>query len=388
MADPTATTARTPLWAILAGLVLAIGLGYGVAGSAPDFADLALGEDTKSVYGSYAGDNIFCGSIAEAPQCLGPARARGLDRQLLWLGNSQLHAINQPRPGDATAPILLARRERPRGAEIQAMSFPNASLTEFYLAWLFHKADRPIDVLVVPVFLDDTREGEVRDILQPLARDPGIAATLRRTAAGRAIIASVPAPSDADAGSAADAALQQRSETAITAALEACCGFQTMREKARGQIEITVYRVRNWAFGVDAQTVRPIIAQAYDRNLAALGELLADARGSGTRVILYIPPLRQDVAPPYAPADYARFKADTRALAARAGARWIDIDGIVPGPLWGTKAATGLGGTPEFDFMHFQEPGHVAVAQALTPVIEAALASSQAPLASPPAAAR
>jgi hypothetical protein len=363
-----------PLWVILAGLIIAIGLGYWVASTAPDFETLALGEATKSVYGSYAGDKIFCGSLDEAPECLGPAKARNLPHQLLWLGNSQLHAINQPKPSDATAPILLARTERPRGVEVQAMSFPNASMIEFYLAYLYQQQQRRIDVLVVPMFLDDTREGSVRDILVPIADDPKIAAILRANAAGRRIIADLPAKAkDAAGGTGHDTSLQARSEAAITAALESCCGFQTMREKARGQIEIQVYMFRNWLFNVNAQTARPIIPDIYDANMAALDAMLADAARHGTRVITYIPPLRQDVKAPYNPADYARFKAETRAMAARHGAVWTDIDAIVPGPLWGTKAATRTGGDPELDFMHFQEPGHVAVAQKILPLVEAAV---------------
>ena len=107
--------------------------------------------------------------------------------------------------------------------------------------------------------------------------------------------------------------------------------------------------------------------------MAAFDQLLADAAADGTHVIAYIPPLRQDVAPPYVPAEYARFKAATRALAERRGATWIDLDRVVPGPLWGTKTAPRLGGGVELDFMHFQAPGHVAVARALTPLIEARL---------------
>jgi hypothetical protein len=376
---PRRSALAGPLWAILAGLLLAIGLSYWVASTAPDFEDLALGDATKSVYGAYEGDKIFCGSIAEAPECLGPAKRRALAGQVLWLGNSQLHAINQPKPDDVTAPIVLARRLRPQGTEVQAMSFPNASLTELGLAWLFQRHDRRIDVLVVPLFLDDTREGAVRDILVPVARRPDIAAILQTTPAGRRLIAGLPAgEKDATGAAKRTPSLQDRSETAITAALEACCGFQTMREQARGQIDIQTYMLRNWLFNVNAQTVRPIIPDIYAANLAALDAMLADAAARGTRVITYIPPLRQDVAPPYAPADYARFKADTAAIAARHGATFVNIDAIVPGPLWGTKAATRTGGDPELDFMHFQEPGHVAVAAALGPVIDAALAKAPA----------
>jgi hypothetical protein len=256
---------------------------------------------------------------------------------------------------------------------VQALSYPNGSLSEFYLAYLLERRAAKIDVLVVPLFLDDTREADIRPELAAVARQPWFNTRLAASAAGGALLAELPAGHEDAAAAKEGTTLQARSEAAITGWLERCCGFQTMRENARGQIDIESYKFRNLVFNVSAQTVRPIIPAAYKANMAALDQLLAEAEAEGTRVITYIPPLRQDVTPPYRPEDYARFKAETRALAARHGAIWVDIDGIVPGALWGTKAATRTGGKPEYDFMHFQEPGHVAVAQAITPRVEAAL---------------
>ncbi|HPU16645.1 MAG TPA: hypothetical protein PK808_11190, partial [Polymorphobacter sp.] len=285
MSEPKSTIAPKsggnllgPLWVILLGIVLGLGLGYYIASTAPDFETLALGEATKSVYGSYDGDKIFCGSVEEAPQCLDPARRRALAKRVVWLGNSQLHAINQPKPADVTAPVLLARALRPRGIEVQAMSFPNASLAELYVASRFLQHDHPIDVLVVPMFLDDTREGAVREALRPMAKVQAVADDLAATAAGRAVKGALPANHEpGGAVTESDTSLQARSEAAITAWLEKCCGFQTMREKARGQLEVQAFYFRNWLFNVTAQTVRPIIPESYALNLAALGQLLADA---------------------------------------------------------------------------------------------------------------
>ena len=354
---------------MLSCLGVALTLGYAIASSAPDFETLALGDQTQSIYGSYDGDKIFCGSPAEVPECLGPAARRNLAKRVVWLGNSQLHAINQSRPGQVTAPVLLAQQLRPRGVEVQALSFPNASLAELYLGYRLERRAAPVDVLVVPLFLDDTREGSIRDVLRPVALTPDIRARLAAAPAGRAILAALPPATEAQH----DESRQARSENVITGWLERCCGFQTMREQARGQLAIFAFELRNTIFNVTAQSVRPVIANSYNFHLAAFDQLLADAAADGTHVIAYIPPLRQDVAPPYVPAEYARFKAATRALAERRGATWIDLDRVVPGPLWGTKTAPRLGGGVELDFMHFQAPGHVAVARALTPLIEARL---------------
>jgi len=357
------------LWLVLLCLGVALVLDYLVAATAPDFETLALGDQTQSVYGSYDGDKIFCGSPEELPQCLGPAARRNLPQRVVWLGNSQLHAINQSRPGQVTAPVLLAQALRPRGVEVQALSFPNASLAEFYLAWQLERKAAKIDVLVVPLFLDDTREGQIRDVLGPVALAPDTQPRLAATSAGRAILKALPAAPE----EAIDSSRQARSEAAITGWLERCCGFQTMREGARGQIEINAFYLRNTVFNVTAQTVRPILPDNYALNLGALELLLVEARAAGTQVVAYIPPLRQDVAPPYVPTEYARFKAATRALAARHGAIFVDADAVVPGPLWGTKAAPRLGGGTELDFMHYQASGHALLTRALEPAIADAL---------------
>lgn len=358
-----------PLWLVLLCLALALLLDYLVAATAPNFETLALGDQTQSVYGSYDGDKIFCGSPAELPECLAPAARRNLPRRVVWLGNSQLHAINQTRPGQVTAPVLLAQTLRPRGVEVQALSFPNGSLAEFYLAWQLERKAAKIDVLIVPLFLDDTREGQVRDVLRPVALAPDLQPKLAATPAGRAILKALPAAPEATI----DNSRQARSEAAITGWLERCCGFQTMRERARGQIEINAFYLRNTVFNVTAQSVRPVLPENYALNLAAFEQLLVEARAAGTRVVAYIPPLRQDVAPPYVPAEYAAFKATTRALAARHGAILVDVDATVPGPLWGMKDAPRLGGGTELDFMHYQAAGHALLTRRLEPAIADAL---------------
>lgn len=354
---------------VLLCLATALALDYLVASTAPDFETLALGDQTQPVYGSYAGDRIFCGDPADTQTCLAPAARRGLARRVVWLGNSQLYAINQQRRGDVTAPVLLARALRPRGVEVQAFGLPNASLVEFYLMWTVQRRAAKTDVLVVPLFLDDTREGAARDSWREVVLAPDIRSQLGQTATGRAVLAALPATAPDEAGETRNA----KAEAAITNWLERCCGFQTMRERARGQISIQAFNLRNTVFDVRADTVRPLVPANYRANLAAFEQLLVEARTAGTQVVAYIPPLRQDVAPPYLPADYARFKAETRALAERHGAILVDADTVVPGPLWGTKAAPRLGGGTELDFMHYQAAGHALLTRRLEPIIAGAL---------------
>ena len=354
--------------------MLALPLSYWIASTAPDLENLALGETTLPVYGDYGGDKIFCASLEELPLCLEPANKRNLSRTVFWLGNSQLHAINQANPGDKTAPVLLAEALRPKAIEVQALSFPSGSLSEFYLSYLHVREKLKVDVMVVPLFLDDTREGSIRAMLTPIASEAVAHAHLGKTAAGRSILAAV-AAEEVNVGAPLNEPVHLRdsSEIALTGFLQRCCLFQTMREKARGQIAIQAFLFRNWIFGITAQSVRPIIARAYAFNMGSLDQFLADAKTQNTKVILYIAPIRQDVSPPYDPAEYKKFKLETGAMAEKHGAVWVDLDNIVDSPFWGTKAATVMGGGAELDFMHYQEPGHVMLAEKILPLVKGAL---------------
>ena len=79
-----------------------------------------------------------------------------------------------------------------------------------------------------------------------------------------------------------------------------------------------------------------------------------------------MPPIRQDVEPPYDKNEYLKFKDDLKALALHyPNVSFADYDAIVPGQYWGMKDSTNIGGKVEYDFMHFQYPGHQIFAKAL-----------------------
>lgn len=362
-----------PLWLVVPALALGIWLTSWVASTAPDFENLALGEMTMPIYGSYQGDKIFCSSLADVSQCLDPARKRHLAKRVVWFGNSQLHAINQAKLGDKTAPTLLAEQLRPLGVEVQGFSFPSSSLAELLVAWEYFRRDAHVDVLVVPLFFDDMREQGTREMLRAATDQPEIAASLNATQVGREIVKRLPRQEVNENLDRSRASLQIRSEDRLTALLERCCKMQTERAKARGQIEVQAFYFRNWLFGITAQTARPMIPEAYNHNWAAIIEILKQAKAEKTRVILYIPPLRQDFSPPYDLVAYAKYKVDTAKLAKIYGAQWIDVDAIVPGKYWGTKAATRIGGDPELDFMHYQGAGHRLLESHIAPLVERAL---------------
>lgn len=225
-----------PCWLILICLALAIGLAYWLGRDPPDLNTVALGEQTIPVYGSYDGHKMFCGTVAETAECLATAKASTATRRVLWIGNSQLHAINQPRRGDVTAPVLLAGDLARDGVQVMGFSMPNASLSEMLLMYEWvAPAYRP-DVVIVPAFLDDTRELSIRGELGPVARRPDIAALLDRGGIGADMRQRIMKEVSADGEEESDGSMQSRSESWITERLEACCLLQTRRAAARATI--------------------------------------------------------------------------------------------------------------------------------------------------------
>ena len=158
-----------------------------------------------------------------------------------------------------------------------------------------------------------------------------------------------------EAGSESDAPTPQDiSEEALNAWLSDHTAVWRNRSNARGRpVPFSVW-LRNKAFGITASTQRKMIPARYDRNLEALRLLCERAAAAGQKVLLYIPPIRTDVAPPYDPGEYAQFKEDIASIStAFDHVEFANLEDIVPGPLWGYKASTDGDGEPELDFHAF-----------------------------------
>jgi hypothetical protein len=94
-------------WAALvaAALVSAVIVATTFSGVPLNFEELALDREAHSYYARVDGNFIHCGGLENAEECQ-TAAARGQRPAAVWLGNSQLHAINAKRPGQETAPPI------------------------------------------------------------------------------------------------------------------------------------------------------------------------------------------------------------------------------------------------------------------------------------------
>ena len=351
--------------------------------------DLALGKNTVSVFATRGGDPIHCQDLDPEPadryaeDCLDAAVARGSGSYALWLGNSQVHGVNRLQPEDSTGAQLLADALAGRGVDLVTLSQPNANLQEHYVVFEYVRDRLPdLEYLVLPVVFDDTREDGVRNRLAAAFDRPGVVAALRETEPGQALTerygpapggAAAPGgaeqeatPSATDADFAAlDETVQESTETWLNDRLADLSETWRLRPSFRGRLFEFFYLARNSVLGIDPSTVRPLAPGPYAANLAALGATLRAAREGGVEVLVYVAPIRNDTDIPYNPDEYTRFQEDVGALATEHSAVYANIEGIVPGPMWGMKASTNLSGRPEYDFMHFTADGHRLLADAL-----------------------
>jgi len=154
-------------------------LGFGialfilVASSSPkklDYADAAtFGAATTTMMASYGGHSIHCHALDDANNCIKGVNARGANSSILWLGNSQIHAVNQAIGSDETAVPALFESMKAKGLDLVVFSQPNANLQEHWILFEYLSTKLPVKKLILPVVFDDTREEglrkEVADVL-------------------------------------------------------------------------------------------------------------------------------------------------------------------------------------------------------------------------------
>jgi len=382
---------RNPFWrsvgsawaARLVAMLVGIGAGlwllnyYYQQRIVPD--ELALGKGTMSATAEWSGlrlnawqlkdyDAVYPGASAT-----GPARAR----EVLWLGNSQLHAVNQYKDGDTVAPAFGSEA---LGRPALALSLPNASLQEHLVVTAWALERRRPEWLVIPVVFDDTREDGLRPDFK-LIDSAGLRESLRKSPGGAELAAELEKLSAAEKDSQGTTRSSVSLQVTVENALEGWADRHWAVWANRGVIFSTflateVYTLRNRVFGITANSKRPKIPLRYERNMRALRELIARATDACVKVIVYIPPLRRDIDPPYFLDQYAACKTDTEAAAREARAYFLDLEGLVPAEFWGERYG-------DIDFMHFQVGGHRLMGAAIAEAIRRAESDQPAPSAPP-----
>jgi hypothetical protein len=345
------------------GILLFTGLAHRQADFRPE--DAGLGKNTTSTLDQFDGRAISAYTARSEPmlKSFDILRAQG-NRVALWLGASQLHAINRIRPDDHLAVFYANESARERGSSLRyvQVSAPDANLNELLAVYLqLRERSLVPDVLVLSLTYDDLREPGVRPAFVaalPDSLDLGLEhrGGLENLALAREQAAEVARPA-VGSRDAMENTPQQRVESVLTASLEELWPAYKHRGQLASWLQVKLLTV---AYSLRSQATRhrvpPVPEEGKRWNLLALDTLLELAKRDGAEVFVYKAPHRPGMQPFYHDrASYDAFFAELSQELSRESIHYTDLETIVPAELWGETND----GNP--DVFHFRGEGHRAL---------------------------
>ena len=238
------------------------------------FEDLALGGETKSVYTPVDNRKIHCNDASDSRQCVDAYHKYSLEQPvILWLGNSQVHAINQPKSDDETAVTKLHRKFQTEDKYFLTYSQPNANLQEHYILFSHLITTLPVTTLVLPVVFDDMREDGIRNRLLSLFEESATVQNIKQSDLGLKLYKRYLSQSlSTNDFAGLDHTLQKEVEFLLNEKVGDFWTIWNSRPTFRGLFLNFLYTTRNWVFGINPSTTRNMIPGHYDMNLQAFRE--------------------------------------------------------------------------------------------------------------------
>ena len=282
------------------------------------------------------------------------------EKKLLLFGNSQLGAINQFSEGEINyAHQLALNYEDDDKFIVRSIWIPNANLSEFKGIYSsIEQCSSKIDSLIIPIFLDDTREAGIRESLKDYSSK---------------------ICGDSNKSSALDENRYMALDPLTNSKLLDRFILNRMpylkeEKDLNMNFRIFLYKLRNTLFGITASSNRKIIPTEYNKNIGSLRELIYLRNAKNLTNIIYIPPLLHystGKAIPYIRNEYHSFKDEIKTICKVSKCHFYNFESLVNDDLWGLKKNTSLrGNSKEVDFMHFSYLGHEIVFNKLSIVID------------------
>lgn len=331
------------------------------------YDDFALDKNTQTSRASVENKTIHCSDLKDLDLCIKGYEADGQKKSvIIWLGNSQLHAINQYQLGDETAASQIYRALNEYGYHTITLSQANANLQEHYLLFAYLLDKFPIKTLVLPIVFDDMREDEIRPNIKNILKDKSFHKKIDKTLTGKNLISKF---IDKDLAGNNIAVLQNTNQNNLENIVDEKLGkiwpMWSNRDVLRNKLFGNLYVLRNYILGIKATTTRKMIKGRYIKNKIAYQDILNLAVENEVEVVTYITPIRNDIKIPYKISEYKTFKKEIEDIAKNYKIYFTSLENLVPSEFWGTKASTSLKEEGEVDFMHFQAEGHRLLAEAI-----------------------
>lgn len=363
---------RRPLW-ILAGIVVGLLLFTLLAGKFDEFAgdEVGLGHNTVKFVEDFDGRRVS-GHFREVPllrQSFTELREEGRP-VALWLGASQLFAINHPEDGDHLAIWHASKRAQGRGSDLGYLvaASGNGNLNELLAVYLaFRQSGLVPDLLILAFTYDDLGDPDIRTETGQLLRSfdeqeldlggPGVQNLLAASVGAEA--------SDGEAApierSATAGTPQELLEEALVRRIENAWPAY----RSRGALmaaAITAWRMplTTAAFKLFSRPQQAIPEELQEWNTAGLDAMLRFADADGVEVFIYKVPHRPGEEPFFHPRDeYDAYHAELEARCEREDRPYTDLETLVPADLWG------ITNNWQPDVFHFRNRGHELLGEAV-----------------------
>ena len=224
-----------------------------------NFDDLALGEDTTSYFGKIENLHVHCQDESDLNFCIESYLNYGNNNNVtLWLGNSQLHAINRFKKGQETATIQLHKLAKKHNEYLISVSQPNANLQEHFLITSHLIKKLPIKYLILPVVFDDMREDGIRFSLHYLLEDEATNKLIQKYETGNNLLLE-----NKNKNRNKDVSLLDKTENYLNKELSSIWSLWSDRSDFRGNFFNFLYKLRNFIFQIDPSTTRKILPGQY-----------------------------------------------------------------------------------------------------------------------------
>ena len=282
-------------------------------------------------------------------------------KSILFLGNSQMGAINNFKSGDSSYISLLSKNLKSKKStiSIKGLWLPNANIKEFEIInQTLEKCDINTKLIMIPVFLDDTR---INDIRHELDNYPYLICQKEKSINSVNSVNSVNSPNLSNI---------EKLDDSIKKRFKIFKELDALNEKFR----VDIYKLRNYFFNIKPTTIRNIRKTSYEDNINSLNNILKVRGNKKLKTLVYIPPLlnSNNGGPiPYKKIDYLNFKKQISKICKPQNCIYLNLENEVPTNLWGLKMSTNFRTQKEeLDFMHFTGQGHKIFADKFSEIIK------------------
>ena len=267
---------------------------------------------------------------------------------ILFLGNSQLGAINNYSKGEITYPEILSSNEyfKEKKIKIKSIWLPNVNIVEYeFILSNLKKCGFEPSKLFLPLIFDDFSDHNIREEVQPYASE---LCNINYTKE----LNNKDNNQNISAGNVKNLSKKIKNY------------FQVFEELNQINIDLKlfIYKIRNFAFNIDSSTKRKLNKISYEKNIEKLKLILEERQSPKFKNYFYIAPVlnaNSNLPFPYYIDEYNSFKKRIEEICRSQNCIFKNLENLIPSNEWGgdqnisfKRKKTNL------DFMHFKYEGH------------------------------